>query len=280
MALGAGRSVAVGDATALVAVSTQTLYSSALKRRERVLVYTPPGYAPAKRSYPLLLLLHGVPGQPEDFVRLGAFAHAAALMRSGLIPRMVIAAPVGSDHLTDDNEWANSSVSPSERWETYVSRDVVRFLERRYSLMGTRAGRAVAGISMGGFGVANLALHHRGEFAAFSSWSGYFNSNTPTVHRPGSAAWRRDSPARYVSGLHPSLARWAPMIDFYVGSRDRFAGENRAFDRLLTRLGVPHTFNLIAGAGHSSSLWRAQLDTELERIGGVFATETGGGTPG
>ena len=274
-----GRSTAIGDSASASGVSTRTLYSPALQRRERVLVFVPPGYAPATQRYPLLLLLHGVPGSPEDFVRLGAFDHAAALMRSGKIPPMVIAAPVGGDHPADDNEWADSSLAPSERWETFVAHDVVRFLERRYSLVGGRGGRAVAGISMGGFGAANLALHHRNEFAAFSSWSGYFSSNTPTVHRPGSTAWRLDSPQRYVPAMRPPLARRAPLIDFYVGSRDRFAAENRAFDRLLTKLGVAHTFNLVAGATHSSTLWRAQLDSELKRIGSVFETEIGGGTP-
>lgn len=243
---------------------TNVLHSAALGRQERVVVYTPPGYATARgRRYPLLLLLHGVPGRPEDFVDNGVVARIDTLISAGRIPPVVVAMPAGSNRPEDDNEWADSAREPRARWETFLAQDVIDFLDRAYRLRATRAARAIAGISMGGFGAMNVALHRRDEFAAVGSWSGYFNANTPSVHGMSPSEWARYSPQRYVPGLSPALAAQHPAISFYSGSGDSFHGENVAFDALLTRLGVPHRFALVNGAGHNWSLWSSRLDGEL-----------------
>jgi S-formylglutathione hydrolase FrmB len=247
-------------------VRTTTLASAALGRSERVLVYTPPGYSASRtRRYPVVILLHGVPGRPEEFVAHGLLARVDRLIASGAIPPVIVALPAGSDRVEDDNEWADSEVNTAQRWETFLADDLVRWLDRGYR---TNRRRAIGGASMGGFGAMNVALHHRGEFAAVSSWSGYFNANTPTVHHPGSLAWRFYSPQLYVPSLTPSLRSQHPRISFYVGSRDSFAGENAAFDRLLTRLRVPHRFALVPGAGHGWALWTARADSELRFLAG------------
>jgi S-formylglutathione hydrolase FrmB len=170
---------------------TTTLHSGALGRRERVLVYTPPGYsANSTRRYPLVILLHGVPGRPEEFVDHGVVGRLDRLIATGAIPPVIAAFPAGSDRPEDDNEWADSEVRGGERWESFLASDLVRWLDARYRTTARRAGRAIGGDSMGAFGAMNVALHHRDEFAAVSAWSGYFNANTPSVHHPGSPLWR------------------------------------------------------------------------------------------
>jgi enterochelin esterase-like enzyme len=255
---------------------TRTLWSAALQRQERVLVYLPPGYSGAGKTYPLAIFLHGVPGRPEDFVTHGVVQRIDALISSGRIAPFVAAFPQGSDHPNDDNEWADSARRPGERWESYVANDVVAFVQSSYRVRTDRAGRAIAGASMGGFGAMNIALHHRDEFGVVESWSGYFNSNTPSVHDPASPAGRAYSPQLYAGALRPSLARWHPAIDFYVGSRDRFARENVAFARMLTRLHVPHRFRLVAGAGHGWPLWTPRVDGELGFLESALAGNSGG----
>ncbi len=244
-------------------VVTMRIYSPALGRRERLVVYLPPGYAAGSAHYPLLLLLHGLPGRPDDFVGHGVVGRIDALIAAGEIRPLVVAMPAGGDRATDDTEWADSATRSGERWETYVARDVVDLMQSRYRVRARRASRGIAGISMGGFGAMNLALHHRGEFAAVGSWSGYFHTNTPSVHGTSPAEQARYSPARYVPKLTPSLASEHPAISFYSGSRDRFHGENTAFDRLLTRLGVPHRFTSVPGAGHNWALWSSRVDAEI-----------------
>jgi S-formylglutathione hydrolase FrmB len=171
--------------------------------------------------------------------------------------------PAGSAQPADDNEWADSAKAPDQRWETYVTRDVLAFAARWYRLTPGPAGHAVAGMSMGGFGAMNIALHNRGMFAAAASWSGYFSANTPDVHDPDTAEGRAYSPLHYVSRLDPPLVAGHPALSFYVGARDRFAAENAAFDRELTRLRVAHAYRVHPGAGHDWSLWVSQLPREL-----------------
>jgi enterochelin esterase-like enzyme len=246
------------------------VYSHALQRKERVLVYLPPGYATSTRRYPVAIFLHGTPGTPEGLVSLGIPERLDALIAAGTLPPLVAAFPAGSDDPSTDTEWGDSSLRRSERWETFVAEDVVRFLSKAYRVSRTRTARAIAGLSMGGYGAMNIALHHPSEFGVVESWSGYFNANTPAVFAPGSRAWQANSPQAYVPSVAPALRRLRPQISFYVGTADRFFGENVRFARLLTHLGVRHDFEAVRGAGHTSTLWRSGLDRELLFIGRAF----------
>jgi enterochelin esterase-like enzyme len=258
---------------------TRTLWSSALGRTERVLVYVPPGYLGGRGTYPLAILLHGVPGRPEDFVTHGMVNDLDGQMAAGRIAPFVVALPQGGDRPADDNEWADSTQRPGERWESYLATDVLGFVQSRFRVRADAGGHAIAGLSMGGFGAMNVALHHRDEFGAVASWSGYFNANTPSVDAPATAEARAHSPQSYAPDLRPSLATSHPAIEFYVGQRDAFASENAAFDRLLTGLHVPHSFRVLRGAGHTWSLWTSQLDHELAFLARAFAGSPAGGQP-
>jgi len=287
-AFAADQSHVAASAPAHARVLALRFTSSTLGRPERVLVYEPPTYRDGRR-YPLVLFLHGVPGKPEDLVNNGVADRVDALIRAKRIPPIVVAFPTGSDRPTDDNEWADSAKRPGERWESYVTSDVLGVLQARLHVRTDAAGRAIAGISMGGFGAMNIALHHRGLFAAVGSWSGYFSSNTPSVNEPTSAEGRAYSPQLYAPALQPPLAGAHPAISFYVGARDGFAAENVAFDKLLTKLGVPHRFVLVPGADHTWKLWWSRLDAELQFLAravgrplkpGGSDTVSGGGVVG
>src|SRR5712692_9064157 len=143
-------------------------------RAQRVYVYLPSGYdTSGSRRYPVLYLLHGVPGRPDAFLRI---------VRAGIIDDVLVAQrraqpllvvmPSGSTGLFTDKEWANG-VRPGEGWETFVARDLVREIDRRYRTIANGRGRAIAGLSEGGYGALNIGLHHAGEFGVIESWSGY-----------------------------------------------------------------------------------------------------------
>jgi enterochelin esterase-like enzyme len=263
-----GGSVGAGeqpvDVSGLHGTLVQRAFSSpALRRTETMLVYLPPGYATSAKRYPMIVMLHGVPGRPEDFINHGFVSKMDGLIAAGTVRPFVAVFPRGSDRPEDDTEWADSAQEPGERWETYVAKDVINVVQHYYRVIPRRFGRAIAGMSMGGFGAMNIGLHYRGWFAAIASWSGYFNANTPRVHQPGTPQANAYSPNWYAPRMKPSLPAWHPALDFYVGSRDRFAGENAAFDRELSGLKVPHSFRTVPGAGHNWGLWTAQLPAEL-----------------
>src|SRR6478672_1863621 len=152
-----------------------TVTSAALGgRRQPVDVYLPPGYnAHPFRRYPVLYLLHGFPGRPAAFlatVRMGVVQdELVALHRAR---PMILVMPFGSTSSFTDKEWANG-VGKDEGWETFVARDVVHAVDARYRTIRAGRGRAVAGLSEGGYGAINIAIHHPGEFRVVESWSGY-----------------------------------------------------------------------------------------------------------
>src|SRR5262249_4618072 len=160
-----------------VAGTTQQFYVRTAApggRRQLVAVYLPPGYGrnPQQR-YPVFYLLHGFPGRPAAFlatVKLGV--DEDVLVTENRMQPVILVMPFGSTGTFNDKEWANG-IGAHEAWETFVARDVVRAVDARYRTIPSGSARAIGGLSEGGYGSINIALHHPGEFHVVESWSGY-----------------------------------------------------------------------------------------------------------
>jgi S-formylglutathione hydrolase FrmB len=223
-------------------------------RKQPVDVYLPPGYArhPARR-YPVLYLRHGVPGRPGAFidtVRMGVVEdELVALHRAR---PLILVMPFGSTGSFTDEEWANG-IRPHEAWETFLARDVVHAVQARYRTNGLRA---IGGLSEGGYGALNIALHHPREFRVVESWSGYELADAiPTVFGKDTALLRRNSPQLTIRKVAKLLRREHVYFWLYSGTGDRELAQNDNFARTLTRLQLPHRYFVIHG-GHDWSLWR------------------------
>ena len=242
--------------------TTQRLYvaSPALGgRRQPVDVYLPPGYAshPARR-YPVLYLLHGVPGRPAAFldtVRMGVVEDE--LVARHKARAMILVMPFGSTGSFTDKEWANG-VRPHEGWETFVARDLVRAIDARYRTIRSAAGRALGGLSEGGYGALNIGIHHPGEFRVLESWSGYQRAD-PVRAVFGStnngATLARNSPAFTLPQQAATLRRDHVRFWFYTGTGDPLKRQNAAFAAELRSLRLPFTYYVVRG-GHNWALWR------------------------
>jgi enterochelin esterase-like enzyme len=251
-------------------VVVRSVWSRALGHTVRTLVYLPPSYHPGGPRLPTLYLLHGTPGTPDGLFALGVSERLDRLIDSGGAPAMIVVAPSGGPRPDSDTEWDDSVADAGARWGTFVTRDLVNAIDADYPTKHARGSRAIAGISMGGYGAINLALGHAGTFGIAASWSGYFVSNTPEVDGPrGSATWRARSPLLSLAQRAPSLRRQPVATSFYSGRADRFFGENASFSAMLRRLGIPHRFRAVDG-GHNAAVWRAQMTTELTWIGSQF----------
>ena len=235
------------------------LASAALDgRRQPVDVYLPPGYAshPARR-YPVIYLLHGVPGRPDAFlatVRMGVVEdELVALHRA---KPAILVMPFGSTGSFTDKEWANG-VGKGNGWETFVARDLVRAVDARYRTIPTQAGRAIGGLSEGGYGALNIAIHHPQEFQVVESWSGYELADPiRTIFGTNPSLLARNSPLQTVARAAPSLLRHGVSFWFYTGTEDaHFRAQNARFAAELAALGIPHRFFLVRG-GHNWALWR------------------------
>ena len=144
-------------ATAGVVV-TREFDSPALQRKWTYAVYLPDGYDTSKLRYPVLYLLHGHGGGLYDWVNLGHIQqHADELIAHGDIPPAIIVMPDAG------TTWF---VDRKEKMETAMIRDLVGDAERNFRALGTRDGRLVGGLSMGGYGALRFVLKYPEMFAA------------------------------------------------------------------------------------------------------------------
>ncbi len=228
--------------------------SAALRDELGVQVSVPPGYARSSRRYPVVYVLHGLPASPAAYRGLGFLRDALAAARL----RAILVTVQGSRESERDGEYLDAG--PGHDWERAIAVELPRFVDSRFRTVASRRGRAIVGVSAGGYGAMLLGLHHLDRFAAIESWSGYFRPTDPSGRQvldlgsPGRN--RRASAHAHVPALRARLARLPTLIAFYVGTRDgRFRAENELLDRELTAAGVPHVFRLYPG-GHEHGLWR------------------------
>ena len=154
-------------------------YSRALHRRDYYLVYLPPGYK-ASKHYPVLYLLHGMPGKPEVFVDIANLdVRLDNLLSEGQLRPMIMVFPDGriGGSVYSDSEWANT---PSGAYANAVL-DVVRNVDQRFSTIRDRQDRVIGGFSAGAYGAINIALHHLPVFGSAEVWSGYFTQTRSGV---------------------------------------------------------------------------------------------------
>jgi enterochelin esterase-like enzyme len=221
-------------------------------RRQEAYVYLPSSYAAhPHRRYPVLYLLHGFPGRPLAFietVQMGVVEDA--LTARGRAQPVILVMPFGSTGTFTDEEWANG-------WASFVATDLVRWVDAHYRTIRSGRGRALGGLSEGGFGAVNIALHHPREFSVVESWSGYMQpAKLRSVFGPKLQLLARNDPMTLAPRVAPELRSRGTYFWFYSGSEDKLRTQNTAFAGELRRLRLPHRFRLVYG-GHNWALWRA-----------------------
>jgi S-formylglutathione hydrolase FrmB len=220
-------------------------------------VYLPSGYAQhPRRRYPVLYLLHGFPGRPLAFlqtVQMGVIDDALTARRRA--QPLILVMPFGSTSTFTDKEWVDG-VAPGNGWSTFVARDLVRYVDSHFRTVATGAGRAIAGLSEGGYGAFDIALHHPGEFSLVESWSGYQRPDKlRSIFGSKLQLLPANDPRRLVRREATSLRTLGTYFWFYSGSTDRLHAQNADFARELGSLRLPHRY-FVAYGGHNWALWR------------------------
>jgi S-formylglutathione hydrolase FrmB len=149
------------------------LYPSAsLRRQGSFYVYEPPALRTAAAGsparYPVLYLLHGNSQHATAFLEAGLQEQLDALIRTHAIPPMIAVMVQGGGGA---NNWRNLN---GQYYESYVL-EVQEIVDRILPTIADRSGRAIAGVSMGGYGAMELALDNPGRFGVVESWLGFFN---------------------------------------------------------------------------------------------------------
>ena len=246
------------------------IWSHALHKERKVLVYLPPGYyrsARAGRRYPVLYLLQASVMQPTNYLKVGGLGpRVDTMVRAHRSPPYICVMPAGHG---PDHEWANAAAG---NFDGYVM-DVVHAIDKRFSTIPNRTGRIVAGLSEGGYGAINVALHHLSTFSGFESWSGYYvqPGGYPFVgaYKARIAA---NSPMLYVGNLRAQLHRYPLRAFMYMGYGEHWPTipDMLAFAHQLRADGARIVDTALYPGAHNWKLWRPHIPHMLVWAGKGF----------
>jgi diacylglycerol O-acyltransferase / trehalose O-mycolyltransferase len=248
-----------------------------------VRVLLPAGYRQdSGQRYPVLYLLHGASSDYRSWTRYG---DAEAI--TARAPLIVVMPDGGADGWYTNWYIGDRSVQP--RWETYHVGELVPWVDATYRTIAARRGRAVAGLSMGGYGALSYAARHPGTFVAAASFSGALevgSSNAWGQRSANEARWRAHLPISIASRLR-SLAlvelrtgdgRPGPLdrrgtkpgCDACALERFLLRGNVRLHQRLRA-LGIRHVWHDYGPGTHDWPYWRRDLRETLPDLVRVLA---------
>ena len=248
--------------------------SSLLGKTVHYTVYLPKGFGTSGKTYPILYLLHGAGGDHGSWQKDARFSSVAdRLIASGQIPEMVIVCPEGFRHA-----YVNS-FDGTAPYEDFFLKEFMPFIEKEYRIAGDRNHRAIAGLSMGGYGSLYHSLKRPDLFGAcfaMSAATGNFTfqnaGDEPTAAEQAysrshaipdilrDAKWEKDAEGN-VTG--------APALFLEIGDDDFLLLDNFEVVKALRETGLPHQFRVRDGA-HTWDFWRETLPSALQFIGELF----------
>ena len=296
-----------------------TLASSALGTKQaparvHVEVLLPPGYSAGPRTrYPVLYLLYGHGGSYLDWAN-----HGVERIIDAVDPNVIVVMPDAgydgfySDWYGTDIDGHNGTVAPS--WETFHIDELLPWVDATFPTVATRAGRAIAGLSMGGFGSMSYAAQHPDLFSVAGGFSGADDSdldwpvgseaqalasNLPDQKLPDNCiwgdpvtedvVWRTHDPTELAANLSDvSVSVWsgngepgdttpgAPAWNLPAGLTE--AGiyqENQGFVTALRAAGQQPLVDFYGPGIHDWFYWENDLNQFLERLPAGFWTGSG-----
>ncbi len=234
--------------------------SELLKREMPYRVITPVGYeVNADNKFPVIFLLHGLTGRFSDWTERTEIVEFARNYE------YIIVMPDGGD-----GWYSDSATVENDKYESYLIKELMPEIDRRFRTSLERQNRAVAGLSMGGYGAIKFALKYPEKFSVAGSFSGALDAPLrgqnnqflrPSImsvfgaddhqNRKGNDIFRivREMPSEKLKNL--------PFIYLDCGTEDFLIQTNRDFAALLFEKKIPHEFRQLPG-NHNWNFWDAQ----------------------
>ena len=236
-------------------------------------VILPIDYDTSKTTrYPVLYLLHGLDGHYNDWVSRTNIADYAADYR------IIVVMPEGNDG------WYTDSIAvPTEKYETYVLKELIPDVQQRYRTIEARYARAIAGLSMGGYGAIKFGLKSPATFVFAASVSGAFGVTQLTEKEigknfadslklfgdVGSETRVNNDLFEILKKLPAARVSSLPYFYFDCGTEDAafIFTSNREIAALMFEKKIPHEFRELPG-DHSWAYWDQQVREILKIAAG------------
>lgn len=237
-------------------------------------VVLPPDYEQKRvkeqSRYPVLYLLHGLSGHYSNWIEKTKLKEYAAQYQ------FIIVTPEGGD-----GWYTDSATVAADKYETYIMEELLPEVDNRFRTQKSYKWRAIAGLSMGGYGALKFGLKYPDKFGFVASTSGALDAAVRTDADPR-FAWgylrpsimqtfgASNSQTRTANDLHllarnlpPERVRSLPFIYFDCGTEDGFLGTNRELATILLERKIPHEFRQLPGA-HNWAYWDSQVQEILK----------------
>lgn len=237
-------------------VDTLQVKSPSMNKSIEVVVVSPD--VSQSTPCPVIYLLHGYGGNARTWIGI-----KPDLPRIADEKGIIFVCPDGK------NTWYwDSPLQADVRYETFISGELVRYVDTHYKTVADRKGRAITGLSMGGHGAMWNALRHSDVFSAAGSTSGGvdirpFPKNWEMSVQLGDQAkypgnWEKQT----VINLVPTLKKGQLALIFDCGESDFFLEVNKNYHEALLKQGIDHDFITRPG-GHDSEYWNNSIDYQI-----------------
>jgi len=172
----------------------------------------------------------------------------------------------------------DSPVDPAMKYETYISRELVSWIDANYRTIPDPNKRAIAGLSMGGHGAFYLAFRHQDVWGAAGSMAGGvdirpFPDNWDLAKRLGSYAQNPDNwEKNTVINLLYLLNGKNLVLLFDCGTNDFFCDANRRLHQMMLERNIPHTYIERPGS-HELDYWKVTIKYQLFFFNDFFTSD-------
>jgi len=249
-----------------------TIPSAAMRQSFDATIVLPDDYARGGhiRRYPVIYLLHGSGGDYTDWAantnigRLADRYHVILVMPDG----------------GHESWYIDSPFNRHSQYETYVGTEVVGWVDAHLRTIAAKYGRAITGLSMGGYGALHIALNRPETFGAAGSISGAVDPRTcedePGIDRvfgdpaQHAAFWNNNAIIASASDFERD------HIDLTIdcGASDGFVKSNRTLHERLVELGVAHDYAERPG-GHTWTYWSNAIRYQVLFFANAFLRNGG-----
>jgi S-formylglutathione hydrolase FrmB len=236
-----------------------SVFSKSMKKNIPCMVIKPKAYKNSSERWGVVYLLHGYSGNHRQWLN-----DAPQILALADTYNMLIVCPDGGF----SSWYFDSPLDSAMRYETFMSTELIDYIDQKYRTIANKNGRAISGLSMGGHGGLFLASRHTSVFGAAGSMAGGVNlrpfpKNWDISKRIGDTAcceenWSKYSVINNIDHLRNNELKL--IVD--CGYSDFFLEVNRELHKKLLDLKIDHDYTERPG-GHNKEYWGNSVNYQL-----------------
>lgn len=251
-------------------VRSLTLESDLMKREMPYNLILPKNYEEEsykEKRYPVIYLLHGLFGKYDNWATKTELSKYAASYE------FIIVMPDGG------NGWyTDSATKPNEKYESYIIKELIPEIDKKFRTLADSENRAIAGLSMGGYGSLKFGLKYPEMFSLAGSFSGavgitqvtdknseaWVSKSVMSVYGEAGSETRKDNNIfKLLEEMSSEKIKKLPFIYVDCGTGDFLIQSNRLFLNVLREKKVRYEYRELPGV-HDWKFWDSQIQEFLE----------------